>query len=71
MDSNQLKEKSLKEMPEAIKAIDKCVELLYNHQNYVDVANALKILEKAKVNFNFVLKRYQELDERSINNDKK
>lgn len=60
MNQNSLKEKSLIEMPEAIKAIDKSLELLYNYKQYVDVAYAINQLEKAKKNFVFVLNRYSE-----------
>lgn len=56
--NDDLREKSLKELPLTIKDIDKCLELLYNHKNYIDIANTIKQLEKAKVNYNFVLSRY-------------
>jgi hypothetical protein len=60
MSQNNLKEKSLIEMPEAIKSIDKSLELLYNYKQYVDITLAINQLEKAKKNFIFVLNRYTE-----------
>lgn len=55
----QLALKIVKEVPEALKTIDKCIEMLDNHKDYVDVLLALRTLEDSKLLLELTLDRYE------------
>lgn len=53
--------KIVSDVPEALKNIDKCINLLYDHQEYIDVARALQQLDESRVMLELILETYTQV----------
>lgn len=56
--------KVTKEVPNAIENIDKCLKLLYDYKEYIDVAKSIKELEDSKAMLEIILETYKQLVKR-------
>lgn len=65
----QLAQKIVKEVPDAVKTIDKCIKMLDNHKDYVDVLLAIKTLEDSKLLLELTLDRYSYVANRKGRNN--
>ena len=61
--------KIVNEVPNILKEVDKCHELLYTHKDYIDVAKVLQQLEEAKIMLELTLDVYTQILEKGAINE--
>ncbi|HEU0125427.1 MAG TPA: hypothetical protein VFQ56_03895 [Flavobacterium sp.] len=55
----KLAKKVVKEVPEIVNNIDKCINLLYNSREYADVTYSLQQLNESKIMLQIYLETYK------------